>query len=281
MEQWFDLPDRKPDAPTGSALVAEWEILTVGDPPRSLGHSEERDRLIEEQVLAGNVPEFMRIVHAVKLGERATIYSMPDYLPVGSDEDHVIVELNPMTAQRICDAVGASLPTRKMVDAIWKAAEVKLDPQPWGPPYDASMMSTYRMGEHNRRIQEQFKAKGGELGKLVAGHKKDVVLAIAVESPRDAKVAIYGWHQSNGKPIQGPGIQATAHEITYRDYAHGIRLVSCICMVDGKEMLVTDVLKNPDLVSLLSDEMAGNTGVVTTTADKFITAKYVTSLNVA
>ena len=281
MEQWFDVPARQPDAPTGSALIAEWEVMTVGDPPVSLGYSEERDRLIEEQVLAGNVPPFMRIVHAVKLGDRATIYVMPDYLPVGSDEDHVIVELNPMTAQRICDALGASLPTRKMVDAIWNAAEVKLEPKPWGEPYDASMMSTYRMGEHNRRIQEQFKGQGGELGQLVGGSKKDVVLAIAVESPKAAKVAIYGWHQSSGKPIQGPGIQATAHEITYRDYSHGIRLVSCICMVDDREMLLVDALKDPELVSLFSDEKAGNTGIVTSTADPFTSAKYVTSQNAA
>jgi hypothetical protein len=267
------MPGRPSDAPSGSEFVTRLDAET--------GHDIKRDLMIEEQVLAGNIPPFMRIVHPVTVGDRVTLYVMPDYLCVGSDEDFVRVPLNPMTAQRICDALGASMPTRKMVDVIWKACETKLDPMPWGPPYDSSMMSTDRFFRHDRRIRDQFARENGKLGCLVGGHKKDVVVSLAVEAPRDEKVAIYGWHQSNGNPIQGPGIQATAHEITYRDYAHGIRLVSLACMVDGKEAQVTDVLKSQELVSLLSDEKAGNTLNPTSNPDPFSEARYVTAPNAA
>ena len=246
-----------------------------------LGYSEERDERFVEQILAGNVPEHQRIVHPVPVGDRLTLYVMCDYVSVGSDEDFVRASLNPMSAQRICSAIGGLMPTRKMVDAIWKAAGSKLEPAPWGPPYDSSMMSTYRIREHHRRIQKQFDKRKYELGSLVAGHKKDVVISLQVQRPADQKVAIYGWHRMNGQPIQGPGIQAVAHEITYRDYAHGIRIVSNVCLLDGKEDSVTRILKDPELVSLLSDEKAGNDDVRVERADPFTDPRYVEALRAA
>ncbi len=283
MNQWFNIPERPSDAPTGSQFIKELHAATIvnGDDVKPVNFDIERDELIFDQVVAGNIPGFMKIVQPVKVSDRITIYVMPDYLCVGSDDDYTLVPLNPMTAQRICDRFKASLPTRKMVDAIWHDATLQLAPMPWGPPYDASMMSTDRFDKHNQRILKQFKKEGGQLGTLIGGHKKDVVLSLAVQAPQIVKVAIYGWHKANGSQIQGPGIQAVAHEITYRDYAHGIRLVSLICKVDGKEMLVTDVLKDSILVSLLSDEKAGNTGVRTENPDPFTKPRYVTMLNAA
>jgi hypothetical protein len=283
MNQWFDIPARSANAVTGSRFVQELEAAMIvdGSDVRPIGFDIERDELILDQVAAGNIPQFMRIVQAVKLSERVTIYVLPDYLCVGSDDDYVLVPLNPMTAQRICDRFKATLPTRKMVDGIWREAALQLEPKPWGPPYDASMMSTDRFSQHSQRVVDQFKKEGGQLGTLVGGHKKDVVLSLAVQAPQELKVAIYGWHKKDGVPIQGPGIQATAHEITYRDYAHGIRLVSLLCKVDGKDMTVTDVLKDPSLVPLLSDELAGNTGVRTENPDPFTEPWYVRTLSAA
>jgi hypothetical protein len=283
MEQWFDIPARSANAVTGSQFIQELHAATIvdGSDVKPVGFDIERDDLIFDQVTEGNIPPFMRIVQPVKISDRITIYVLPDYLCVGSDDDYVMVPLNPMTAQRICDRFKASLPTRKMVDAIWHDAVLQLEPMPWGPPYDASMMSTDRFDQHSQQILKQFKDEGGQLGTLIGGSKKDVVLSLAVQAPQELKVAIYGWHKSDGSQIQGPGIQAVAHEITYRDYAHGIRLVSLICKVDGKEMLVTDVLKDVSLVSLLSDEKAGNTGVRTESPDPFTEPRYVTTLSVA
>ena len=51
---------------------------------------------------------------------------MPDYLALGSNEDFVQIPMNPLTAQRIADQTGTSLPTKKIVDDVYRQAEVKL-----------------------------------------------------------------------------------------------------------------------------------------------------------
>lgn len=238
---------------TGSELVEALEK----DP--SVGYDQIRDELILEQVLEGNVPDFMRVLVPVEVSEGVTVYAAPDYLCVGSDDDFVHVPLNPMTAQRICDAVGAMLPTRKLVDAIWKAAPAKLEPRPMGPDdgfqYDQSMMYTSRFAIHSRWCRDGFREAGYSAGQLTAGHKKDVVICRSVQSPANKKVAIYGWHRLNGRPIQGPQIQDKAHEITYRDYAHGIRLVSSVVSVNGTSDSLERILKDPMAAKAVSDEV--------------------------
>ena len=55
---------------------------------------------------------------------------MPDYLAVGSDADFVRVPMTPQTAQRVADAFGCALPTRKIVDEVYRAATVRPHPRP-------------------------------------------------------------------------------------------------------------------------------------------------------
>lgn len=250
----FNIPGRPDSSVTGSQFVSSLEKDGVG-------HGPEREERILKEVLSGNMPDFMRIVRPVPIGN-ARIYVLPDYLCVGSDEDYVYVPINPMTFQAVCDAFGAVMPTRKMVDAIWKAATVKVPPRPMGPPrydYGADMLSTPRFATHSEwcrsSIQEAMKKSGSRPGELTAGHKKDVIICRSVQAPANKKVAIYGWHQLNGKPIQGPGIQDKAHEITYGDYAHGERLVSLLCEVDGQRRDTVEILKSPLLAKILSDEV--------------------------
>jgi UDP-galactopyranose mutase len=64
-------------------------------------------------------------------------------------------------------------------------------------------------------------------------------------------VAIYGWHKPDGNPIQP---LYTGHVNWYVDYSHGIRLVYRIIIVDGKKLDYMDVLKDPVLKYLLTDE---------------------------
>ena len=88
------------------------------------------------------------------------------------------------------------------------------------------------------------------LGALVAGDKKDVVIAAKL-SGTPGKVAIYGWHQANGKPIQP---LYTGHADFYADYSHGIRLVQLTLGVNGVVKTVPEVLADAALCGLLSDE---------------------------
>jgi hypothetical protein len=65
------------------------------------------------------------------------------------------------------------------------------------------------------------------------------------------RVAIYGWRKLDGNPIQPLTI---VHGDTYVDYSHGVRLIARQMLVDGKPMTINDVLKDPNLCGLLSDE---------------------------
>ncbi|HET9751340.1 MAG TPA: hypothetical protein VFP52_00195, partial [Myxococcales bacterium] len=91
---------------------------------------------------------------------------------------------------------------------------------------------------------------GGAHGELTAGHKKDVVVTSQLAS-KPGKVAIYGWHQANGTPIQP---LSTVHGDFYADYSHGIRLVAGTIVVDGEEQKLEDVYRDPLLCGLVSDE---------------------------
>ena len=109
-------------------------------------------------------------------------------------------------------------------------------------------MSNEWIAESDRRIDAQL--AGQPPGALVAGDKKDVVLSNVLHAHPD-RVAIYRWHQTNGKPIQP---LSTVHENTYADYSHGIRMVAGTVTVDGVKRKTADVLKDPLLAALLSDE---------------------------
>jgi hypothetical protein len=130
------------------------------------------------------------------------------------------------------------------VDDVYKAAAVKLEPIPLTEAREA--VETFV--KHNALIEQQ--RAGKDLGLLVAGIKKDVVVTNRLgEKPN--RVAIYGWHKLDGTPIQPLTI---VHVNWYVDYSHGIRLMKRAVTVDGKPQDVRPVLHAADLCGLLSDE---------------------------
>ena len=68
---------------------------------------------------------------------------------------------------------------------------------------------------------------------------------------KDGKIAIYGWHSPWGIPIQS---LSTVHGAGYADYSHGIRLVGSTLLLDGESRSIYDVLENPKLAGIPSDE---------------------------
>jgi hypothetical protein len=137
-----------------------------------------------------------------------------------------------------------------MVNEICAAAAVKLpsSPIPPGP----QMITVPVFAQHNATVRNQRSAQLAEhpLGALVSGDKKDVVITPRLATSPD-KVAIYGWHQSNGIAIQPLYL---GHTAAWVDYSHGIRLVRREVIVNGKETTISAVLADSDLSSLLSDE---------------------------
>ena len=211
---------------------------------------EERETIAKEEILKGNIPAFLKKFVAVHVsvvslaGKKitATYWVLPDYLSIGNNEDFARIPLTPATAQAIADSLHCFLPTKKIVDDIYKAAKIKLEPVPMYAFRDSAVT----MYQHNLIIEGQRKLKTG----LIAGIKKDVIVTSKLIGTSH-KVAIYGWHKSDGIPIQPV---YTGHADYYVDYSHGIRLIYQTVWVNNKPMNFRDVLNDPILKKLLCDE---------------------------
>lgn len=217
----------------------------------------ERERAIEEQLLSGNIPGFLRRLKPVTLEQEAmtgargkaavaVICVTPDYLAIGSDEDYLRIPANLHTARAVATAFGFVLPTTTMVDAIYEQAAYHLRPRPL--PAGPQMTSTTYYVNHNNLVQQALPSNYA--GELVAGDKKDVVLTNRLLS-KPTQIAIYGWHRLDAKPIQP---LSTVHGVRYADYSHGIRLVSATVRLNGETRSIYEVLAASAFASILSRE---------------------------
>lgn len=240
------IPARAAGAATGSQFLARTRGLS----------RPAREAEILRELRAGNVPDFLRRLSTVTVtggaagaiggGRTVVLRVLPDYLAIGTDADFVRIPMGAPTAQAVADAWGYLLPTRRIVDLCWRQAAVRLRPQPL--PAGPAMMSNDYFATHHARVEAQ--RAGQPLGVLTAGHKKDIVITPQLVA-RPAQVAIYGWHQPDGRPIQGLSL---VHEATYADYSHGVRLVHPELLVDGVADRYDALLRDPARAGLLSDE---------------------------
>jgi hypothetical protein len=231
---------------TGSQFARH---ITGMDAPR-------REEAILAAILSGNLPAFLRTLVPIALDYHApsgktlsvTLFVMPDYLAIGSDQDFLRMPMNLHTAFAVASRMGFVLPTRKIVDAIYRQSAFHFSPEPMTPGPQMGSTEYYRV--HNEKIDAQSPALGGTPGILVSGHKKDVVISPRLTANPE-RLAIYGWHQRNGAPIQP---LSTVHGACYADYSHGIRMVSETAVVDGERRSIYDLLDDPDLAGIVSDE---------------------------
>jgi hypothetical protein len=127
------IPQRPAEAPAGSAFARA--VAPLSEP--------ERDAL-----LAGNMPRFLRQVLPATLtagladGQpvRLTLCVLSDDLSLGSDNDFLLVPMGLDTALAVAARFGFVLPTRRIVDLIYREAAVRLRPQPL--PAGDTMRST-------------------------------------------------------------------------------------------------------------------------------------------
>ncbi|HKY97565.1 MAG TPA: hypothetical protein VJL35_06895 [Gemmatimonadaceae bacterium] len=237
-----DIPPRAKNAIEGRAFIEMVSRLS----------REEREEAIRRELFTGNMPSFLRQLSTVTVTGKGSdsaahtvVYRvMPDYLAIGSDRDFVRMPMVPYTGQSFVDGFGFVLPTRKMVDDIWAAAETHLDPR----PLTVERESPFTFLQHHDIIEDQLKGK--PRGTFVAGIKKDIVITNRLlEKPN--RVAIYGWHYLDGKPIQPV---YTGHVDWYVDYSHGIRPVERWMIADGKRMSFEQIMADSVLRPLLTDE---------------------------
>jgi hypothetical protein len=230
----------------GSAFAAHVAAMTES----------ERDAAIGAELSAGNIPSFVRNLVPVTLdaavpGGRivhVTACVLADYLAIGSDRDAIFTPMRLRTALAVAGQYGFTLPTSRLVDAIYAQAAIHLAPQPL--PAGDEMRSTGYYLHHNALIEAQRAALGVVPGLLTAGHMKDLVLTGRLWRFLD-RVAIYGWHRGENDPIQP---LSTVHGANYADYSHGVRLVSSTILVDGVPMSIFDALEDPILARALNGE---------------------------
>ena len=245
----LNIPVSDPSSESGSEFMKRISSLSLAD----------REEEIYKAVSSGNIPGFLRDPVTLRGGFsdsegkiHKVIYEvMPDYLSVGSDEDFCRIPMNPYTAQRIADKFGASLITSAISDHIYRTADIKLVPFNYVPVGHANE-SVDKFVEHNTQIEKQLSESGGKHGKLTAGIKKDVILSSRIDH-QPGKVVIYGWHKTDGKPIQSV---YSGHIYWYVDYSHGIRLINNQVLIDGKPYLFAEILQDPVLFKIFSDEDA-------------------------
>jgi hypothetical protein len=174
--------------------------------------------------------------------------------------------MRPGTAQKIADKFECLLPTRKLVDAIEsqlackKAKAVSLDsskvpaalkakyarkPNAEQLAFQEFMNTSEAYLVHNAQINEGD-LNGVSPGKLVSGHKKDIVLPAAKGS-----VVIYDWPKGGKRAVHG------THGWFYVDYSHGVRLVRNRIVLDfggwGDHMSLADALKHPEVHKAFAD----------------------------
>jgi hypothetical protein len=237
------LPPRKADAPGGKAFAARIAGLPLAN----------REEAVRTEFEGGNVPDSWRRFAEIKISRTfagqehvAILRVSPDYLSIGHDTDFLRMPLSPATAETLARRLDCTLPTRRLVDEIFRAAPARRIPSPLPPGPEMTTVPAFL--RHQELIQTQIISSPP--GTLAAGHKKDVVRTPLLTSA-PGKVAIYGWHRADGSPIQPLYL---GHTAAWVDYSHGIRLVENALLLDGRPSTVAAVLADPVLSELLSDE---------------------------
>jgi len=253
---YFPRPRRSDTALKGSEFAQRWPGKTA--PADWVG----REEAIARELTSGNVPPFLwqwKEIVARESGPRALYLVTPDVLAIGSDTDFLRIPMDAVTAQRVADHYACLLPTAKMVNQIFEQARVQLvaitkqynwdekartDSEP-----DRSIKGAAMAGYviHNDLIEAQL--KGGSRDRLVAGHKKEIIIGPGMERYPD-KLYFCGFHQpsqrgpgnSNGFFQLGAG--PSIHTSNFADYAQGVRLVNPYMTIDGETKMIADVLKD-------------------------------------
>ncbi len=211
-----------------------------------------RENFMLKEFKNGNIPENLKHLKEITVSDgKNTLkyYVMNDVLSIGNNMNYFRCPMYPTTAQKVADLYNCTLPTKKMCEDIWKAAEVKLAPAPI--TYDNKMETTGRYDQHNKIVNQQLMDKNSS--KLIAGHKKDIIISnrLAPNNPNQ-RVDIFGWFKLTGAPIQGEN--PVSHSSSYSDYSHGVRLVFNQVNLNGEIKHINEIFDNPEFAKLLNTD---------------------------
>jgi hypothetical protein len=176
-----------------------------------------------------------------------TIWVAPDFFTIGRTR----APMWPSTAQAVADAWHSILPSRKLSNDIYQAADVKLPFHPFSAADGGKAnVTSARYIESSHYIDGQLLALGKSADtSLIAGHKKDILV-----KPNDdgRHVTIYNPEPNGVGGVIQP-YSPLAHGNEYVDYSHGVRLIFNRALLDGKYVDLTSVFIGP-LNKLVSDQ---------------------------
>jgi hypothetical protein len=201
-------------------------------------------------------------------GVKITYKVMPDYVMI----EGIRVPMSPVTAQRVAKYFGMSLPTAKMSQQIYDAADTKVRAPPLsgsgytgadGKRYSAQDVVESRIGASDAAIvynektdKEIAKQVGNKPPTLIAGHGKDILEPLA-NNPQD--VSMGGWQGSSGNPLQPYSSPHKGQAAVHSEYALYTRLVGgevTVTLPNGKTITTTmeKLRSNPDLAKLVANK---------------------------
>ena len=127
-------------------------------------------------------------------------------------------------AETMAKHYDCELPSPALVDAIWKAADCKLDASKFVRSHDGTtktMASAAVLRDQREKCEKALGLWVLDHGPytLTAGYFKDVV------QTSSGKLALYGWQRMDGKNIQP---LFAGHLASWIDYSQGCRLVKKI-----------------------------------------------------
>jgi len=237
------------------------------------GPGSQRDQMIYDAVRRRDMPPIEWRSITLKSGKHVGIINVSaDTLRLGEPGDSIRVSGSHLLAQRIADSLGTVIPTAKIVDEIWRQADIQLPvfSHAWysGKGGDGTMALTRRMADQNRQVDQAIVDRGGAIeGRSLIGNAgKDWVLDKRLWGDCAGQAVNYGWHGSRGahRSATLPGVtviqtSACKHGLDHTDYSQVIRLVRpdmTVVFPDGmaREMNIADVARDPVLAGLVSHQ---------------------------
>lgn len=123
-------------------------------------------------------------------------------------------------AVTLAKQMGTVLPWPALVDAIYAAAECKIDatslPRSERGPAMASVAVIADQAARIQRRIDAWESTHGRAPRLVAGTHKDVVRTLG------GQLGLYGWQRADGRLWQS---FFAGHGLFHADYSQGLRLV--------------------------------------------------------
>lgn len=271
----------QPDFLFGNTLAGDFvENPTGRELATPLSNSiPDRDAALLEMASLGQIAEpVWTTVSYTKDGHTIQFAVATDALMIGNSDPIRLNATHP-TAQKLADLFGAMLPTTRMADAAYQAGH-QIAPQPGSS--DSHMSDTSRMIEHSDRVSRARALTGAADGELIGDNGKHWVNTEQLLKPdgsmanmRDGNgnsvpgtiaAANFGWHTSPAmtnsiSPGGAPVIQSIGlrHNDGHTDYSQVVQLYGTTLSIDGNPMKIEDIMQDPDLAYLVSDEVLKGT----------------------